>query len=111
MIGGLGGVDQCLPSGGGQLHDVLAAVAGVGPALDQYCADVARDPGTIRRAVQFRVPERADEVLRAAERYAQAGFSDIIFMPYQGGPGRVEELAALLPTLRTLGETPADHTA
>lgn len=71
--------------------------------LDEHCADIGRDPATIRRAVQFRVPDRGDEIVRAAERYAKAGFSDLILMPYQGGPARVEELAALLPTLRTLG--------
>jgi hypothetical protein len=41
--------------------------------------------------------------LGPAERYARAGFSDLILMPYQGGPGRVEELAGLLPALRALG--------
>ncbi|MGA2827776.1 MAG: LLM class flavin-dependent oxidoreductase [Streptosporangiaceae bacterium] len=75
--------------------------------LDEHCADVGRDPATIRRAVQFRVPDRADEILRAAERYARAGFSDLILMPYQGGADRVEELAGLLPALRALGETPS----
>jgi alkanesulfonate monooxygenase SsuD/methylene tetrahydromethanopterin reductase-like flavin-dependent oxidoreductase (luciferase family) len=74
--------------------------------LDEHCADVGRDPATIRRAVQFRVPDRADEILRAAERYARAGFSDLILMPYQGGADRVEELAGLLPALRALGGTP-----
>jgi alkanesulfonate monooxygenase SsuD/methylene tetrahydromethanopterin reductase-like flavin-dependent oxidoreductase (luciferase family) len=75
--------------------------------LDEHCADVGRDPATIRRAVQFRVPDRADEILRAAERYARAGFSDLILMPYQGGADRVEELAGLLPALRALGGTPS----
>lgn len=74
--------------------------------LDEHCADIGRDPATIRRAVQFRVPDRGDEIVRAAERYAKAGFSDLILMPYQGGPARVGELAALLPRLRALGETP-----
>ena len=37
-------------------------------------------------------------------RYAQAGFPDLLFMPYEGGQGRIEELVAL-PTLRALGET------
>ncbi len=52
------------------------------------------------------MPDRGDEIVRAAERYAEAGFSDLILMPYQGSPARVGELAALLPTLRTLDETP-----
>jgi alkanesulfonate monooxygenase SsuD/methylene tetrahydromethanopterin reductase-like flavin-dependent oxidoreductase (luciferase family) len=71
--------------------------------LDRHCADIGRNPATIRRAVQFRQPDSVDETLRAAERYVRAGFSDIVFMPSQGGPGRIEELAAILPALRGLG--------
>ena len=41
--------------------------------------------------------------MRAAERYLQAGFSDILFMPYTGGLPRIQDLAALLPKLRSLG--------
>lgn len=85
--------------------DDLGDLARLSRRLDEHCADVGRDPATIRRAVQFRVPDRADEILRAAERYTRAGFSDLILMPYQGGAGRVEELAGLLPALRALGGT------
>lgn len=83
--------------------DDLTRLSQLSRLLDEHCADVGRDPATIRRAVQFRVPDRGDEILRAAGRYARAGFSDLILMPYQGGPGRVEELAGLLPALRALG--------
>jgi alkanesulfonate monooxygenase SsuD/methylene tetrahydromethanopterin reductase-like flavin-dependent oxidoreductase (luciferase family) len=83
--------------------DDLTRLSGLSRRLDEHCADAGRDPATIRRAVQFRVPDRGDEILRAAERYARAGFSDLILMPYQGGPGLVEELAGLLPALRALG--------
>lgn len=71
--------------------------------LDRHLADVGRDPATIRRAVQFRLPAGADETMQAVERYVQAGFTDILFMPFTGGARRVEELAGLLPKLRTLG--------
>jgi alkanesulfonate monooxygenase SsuD/methylene tetrahydromethanopterin reductase-like flavin-dependent oxidoreductase (luciferase family) len=71
--------------------------------LDRHCEDVGCDPGTIRRAVQFPVPAGDDETLRAVQRYLDAGFSDILFMPIQGGVRRVDELAALLPRLRALG--------
>jgi alkanesulfonate monooxygenase SsuD/methylene tetrahydromethanopterin reductase-like flavin-dependent oxidoreductase (luciferase family) len=78
----------------------LTRLAGV---LDRHCQDIGRDPATIRRAVQFRLPAGADETMRAAERYVDAGFTDILFMPYDGGLPRIAALAALLPKLRTLG--------
>jgi F420-dependent oxidoreductase-like protein len=71
--------------------------------LDRHCADIGRDPATIRRAVQFRLPADPDETLRAVESFFRAGFSDILLMPYEGGPARVEALAELLPRLRTIG--------
>jgi alkanesulfonate monooxygenase SsuD/methylene tetrahydromethanopterin reductase-like flavin-dependent oxidoreductase (luciferase family) len=71
--------------------------------LDRHCEDIGRDPATLRRAVQFRLPDGADDTLRAAERHAGIGFADIIFMPFTGGLRRVEELAELLPKLRTIG--------
>jgi alkanesulfonate monooxygenase SsuD/methylene tetrahydromethanopterin reductase-like flavin-dependent oxidoreductase (luciferase family) len=71
--------------------------------LDRHCEDVGRDPATIRRATQLALPADADETMRVAESFVQAGFSDIIFMPLQGGLARVEATAALLPRLRTLG--------
>jgi alkanesulfonate monooxygenase SsuD/methylene tetrahydromethanopterin reductase-like flavin-dependent oxidoreductase (luciferase family) len=71
--------------------------------LDRHCRDVGRDPATIRRAVQFRLPDDDDETMRAVERYLGAGFSDILFMPYTGGLPRIHDLAELLPKLRSLG--------
>jgi alkanesulfonate monooxygenase SsuD/methylene tetrahydromethanopterin reductase-like flavin-dependent oxidoreductase (luciferase family) len=71
--------------------------------LDQHCEDLGRDPADLRRAVQFRLPSGSDETLRAVESFVQAGFGDILFMPYEGGPRRVEALATLLPRLRTIG--------
>jgi hypothetical protein len=71
--------------------------------LDRHCEEVGRDPATVRRAVQFRLPADEDATMRAVERYVRAGFSDILFMPFEGGLPRIEATAALLPKLRTLG--------
>jgi alkanesulfonate monooxygenase SsuD/methylene tetrahydromethanopterin reductase-like flavin-dependent oxidoreductase (luciferase family) len=71
--------------------------------LDRHCEQIGRDPATIRRAVQFRLPDGDEATLRSAQRFAAAGFTDILFMPYTGGARRVDQLAALLPRLRTLG--------
>lgn len=75
--------------------------------LDRHCADLGRDPATIRRAVQFPLPATDDETLRAAERYVRAGFTDILFMPFQDGRRRLEETATLLPRLRALTDAGA----
>jgi alkanesulfonate monooxygenase SsuD/methylene tetrahydromethanopterin reductase-like flavin-dependent oxidoreductase (luciferase family) len=78
----------------------------LGRVLDQHCADVGRDPADIRRAIQFRLPPEPEDLLREAERYAEAGFTDIILMQYQVGDaalGAAEAAAEVLPKLRTLG--------
>jgi alkanesulfonate monooxygenase SsuD/methylene tetrahydromethanopterin reductase-like flavin-dependent oxidoreductase (luciferase family) len=83
--------------------DDLGELTRLSQVLDRHCEDIGRDPATIRRAVQFPLPADDDETLRAVERYLHAGFSDILFMPLHGGLPRIEEVAALLPKLRTLG--------
>lgn len=83
--------------------DDLGELTRLSRVLDRHCESIGRDPGTIRRAVQFPLPADPDEMMRAAERYVRAGFADILFMPFQGGLPRVEAAAALLPKLRTLG--------
>ena len=81
----------------------LTRLAGV---LDQHCRDIGRDPATIRRAVQFRLPNDADDTLRTAERYVRAGFPDLIFMVMTEDPVRSADAAAsLLPRLRSLGRS------
>jgi alkanesulfonate monooxygenase SsuD/methylene tetrahydromethanopterin reductase-like flavin-dependent oxidoreductase (luciferase family) len=83
------------------LHpDDLDELTRLSRILDRHCADVDRDPATVRRAVQFPLPADPDDTMRAAERYVRAGFSDILFM---AGLPRVEAAATLLPKLRTLG--------
>jgi alkanesulfonate monooxygenase SsuD/methylene tetrahydromethanopterin reductase-like flavin-dependent oxidoreductase (luciferase family) len=81
----------------------VAELTRLNQVLDRHCEDVGRDPATIRRATQLVLPAGADDTMRLTETFVQAGFSDIIFMPFQGGLPRVEATAALLPRLRTLG--------
>jgi hypothetical protein len=81
----------------------VAELTRLNQVLDRHCEDVGRDPATIRRAIQLVLPAGADDTMRLTETFVQAGFSDIIFMPFQGGLPRVEATAALLPRLRTLG--------
>lgn len=73
--------------------------------LDEHCAAVGRDPATIRRAVQFRLPSDADSALRLAQGYVDAGFTELVLMP--AGDDNVvnaaEAAAGLLPRLRELG--------
>ncbi len=81
------------------------AVIASNAILDRHCAAVDRDPATIRRSVGIRMAE-PDEMLRAAERYAQAGFSDLLLyvgpMDPADDPRRdTEQLArSVLPRMR-----------
>jgi F420-dependent oxidoreductase-like protein len=72
--------------------------------LDEHCRAIGRDPGSIRRSVQFRFTD-VEETLRAAELYLRAGFSEQIVMLIGPDPVKSAELAArkLLPRKRTLG--------
>ncbi|WP_433370531.1 LLM class flavin-dependent oxidoreductase [Actinoplanes sp. CA-142083] len=71
--------------------------------LDRHCEAVGRDPGSLRRGVQFPVPETGDEILHAVEAFGAAGFTDLILMPRGGGLGRVAEVGELLPRMRESG--------
>lgn len=75
-------------------------LARLGRVLDRHCADIGRDPATLRRAVQFPVPPTADETLRAAESFVRAGFSDLVLMPRGGDLSLLDKANALLPRLR-----------
>lgn len=81
----------------------VAELTRLSQLLDRHCEEIGRDPATIRRAVQFPLPGDPAETMRTAESYVRAGFSDIVFMPFQGGLARVEAAATLLPRLRELG--------
>jgi alkanesulfonate monooxygenase SsuD/methylene tetrahydromethanopterin reductase-like flavin-dependent oxidoreductase (luciferase family) len=77
--------------------DELVRLSGV---LDRHCDAIGRDPATIRRAVQFRLPGTYDETAGAVARYVRAGFTDLLLMPYVGGAAAVAEAAGWLPGLR-----------
>jgi F420-dependent oxidoreductase-like protein len=83
--------------------DDVAELTRLSQVLDRHCEDIGRDPASVRRAVQFPLPGDPEETIRAVERYLRAGFSDLVFMPFEGGLPRVEATAAILPRLRALG--------
>ena len=70
--------------------------------LDDRCAEIGRDPTTLRRGVQFPIPDNDDETLRAAEAFTRAGFTDLILMPRGGNRARIAGTAKLLPRMREL---------
>lgn len=81
----------------------LARLSGL---LDQYCADIGRDPAEIRRAVQAPLPADTDEAVRMTAAYLEAGFRDVILMLHGRGDSAVtttKTAAAVLPRLRALG--------
>lgn len=73
--------------------------------LDAHCAAAGRDPATIRRAVQFRLPGDPDAALRLSRDYVEAGFTELVFMPtgHEDVVRAANDAAALLPRLRDLG--------
>ncbi|MEV6878909.1 LLM class flavin-dependent oxidoreductase [Amycolatopsis sp. NPDC051128] len=85
----------------------IAELQRLSSVLDAHCAAAGRDPATLRRAAQFRLPSDADSALRLAEDYAGAGFTELVLMPAGPDDGAVvqaaEAAAKLLPRLRDLG--------
>jgi alkanesulfonate monooxygenase SsuD/methylene tetrahydromethanopterin reductase-like flavin-dependent oxidoreductase (luciferase family) len=87
-------------------HENPAELERLSHVLDRHCEAIGRDPATIRRLVQFWLPEDADEALRTTEVYVRAGFTDLVLAPYVRGSdaiGAAEAAVKLLPRLRTLG--------
>jgi len=79
-------------------------VAEVSAVLDQRCAEIGRDPAQIRRSVQLRVAEANDELLDLAESYHAVGVTEIVLILNSQNPlGLAEQVAGLLPRLRTIG--------
>jgi F420-dependent oxidoreductase-like protein len=85
---------------GGSPEDVAASSA----ILDQHCADVARDPGQIRRSVQVGVgDEDLSKTRDTIEAYVRVGVTDFLLLTRGDDPQAIgEELAAQLPQLREL---------
>lgn len=83
----------------------IAELQRLSRVLDEHCAAVGRDPATIRRAVQFRLPSDADSALRLARSYTEAGFTELVLMPtgHDDVVKAAEAAAELLPRLRDVG--------
>ena len=80
-----------------------ADLADLSTVLDEHCAAVGRDPATISRTVQARLPDDPDDLLRVAEEYAAAGADDIIVIVGADPERGASATAQLLPRLRTIG--------
>jgi alkanesulfonate monooxygenase SsuD/methylene tetrahydromethanopterin reductase-like flavin-dependent oxidoreductase (luciferase family) len=81
-----------------------AEVAEASAVLDRHCADIGRDPSTIRRSVQIRVGDDFDELQRKVEEFAAIGISDPLLIVQTDDPvARAERLAEALPRLREVG--------
>jgi alkanesulfonate monooxygenase SsuD/methylene tetrahydromethanopterin reductase-like flavin-dependent oxidoreductase (luciferase family) len=79
-------------------------VADLSAVLDQHCADLGRDPAQIRRTVQLRLPDKAEEALPLIEDYSRVGVTEVIVIVMGGQAVRqAEQAAALLPRLRAIG--------
>ncbi|MGH7903486.1 MAG: TIGR03560 family F420-dependent LLM class oxidoreductase [Candidatus Dormibacteraceae bacterium] len=81
----------------------VAEAARLSAVLDAHCADVGRDPGTIRRSVQLPIDgERPEATVAEFQDYVAAGFTELVVGV--GGPAAVAaaETAArvILPALR-----------
>jgi F420-dependent oxidoreductase-like protein len=82
----------------------VAEVSRLSGVLDRHCEHVGRDPGAIRRSVQFRFDGDSESALRTAQGYTAAGLDDLIVMLAPGEAQEQAELVAdLLPRLRELG--------
>jgi len=83
--------------------DDVDGVLRLAAALDRHCADVGRDPATVRRGVQFRIAADDEGTLRAAQAWVRAGFTDLVLLSFEGGLRAVDAAARLLPRLHALG--------
>jgi RecA/RadA recombinase len=79
-------------------------VVDLSAVLDQHCADLGRDPAQIRRTVQIRLPDKAEEALPLIEDYARVGVTEVIVIVMGGAAvQQAEQAAELLPRLRAIG--------
>ena len=85
---------------GGTPEEIAASSA----ILDRHCADVGRDPATVRRSVQVRYSGDDDALLRQTGEFAAVGVTDFLVLLTGGDPGALaRRAAALLPRLRAAG--------
>ena len=83
----------------------IAELQRLSRVLDEHCAAAGRDPATVRRAVQFRLPSDADGAVRLAQSYVEAGFTELVLMPtgHDDVVKAAEAAADLLPRRRDFG--------
>jgi F420-dependent oxidoreductase-like protein len=76
----------------GSVDDVARKAA----VLDQHCADVGRDPATVKRSVQPRFdPADPAAMVDALHAYVDAGFTEnVVYIPPMHDPVRAAEIAA-----------------
>ncbi|HET6665992.1 MAG TPA: LLM class F420-dependent oxidoreductase [Intrasporangium sp.] len=81
-----------------------AEIAASSAILDQHCADLGRDPGEIRRSVQFRVSaDTVDHAAATAKSYVEIGITDFLLIVSGANPVAIAEaLTTQLPRLRDL---------
>ncbi len=87
----------------------LEKAVGVSKQLDEACAAIGRDPDEIRRSVQIPAGDDPAEIVDRVQRFAEAGFSEVIIilsggnMPTNADPvGTATMLAEkVLPDLRS----------
>jgi F420-dependent oxidoreductase-like protein len=69
--------------------------------LDGHCADVGRDPASIRRTVQLRVDDQPEAIPDRVAAFAAVGVSEVIVIVRPGAAvDDANRLAAMLPALR-----------
>jgi len=72
--------------------------------LDRHCADVGRDPASVRRSVQLRYDGDVEGALRVTEEMRGLGFADVIYtVKVDEGRRLADEVAEkILPRVRVL---------
>lgn len=76
--------------------------------LDEHCAAIGRDPATIRRTVQLRLPDPPFDLAPLVEQFARAGASEVILVTTSGvAEAQARQAAAQLPRLREIRRTAA----
>lgn len=84
----------------GHPEDDVAELSGV---LDAHCAEVGRDPASIRRTVQVR-PHETDDLPGVVEDYAKTGIDEVLLITRAGtAEAQAEHAAEFLPRLRAVG--------
>ena len=80
-------------------HSGLEEAVRLSGVLDRWCAEIGRDPGEIRRSVQFRADPAT--VVEQVKPWAAQGFTEIVLFVGPEQPlADLEQIAERLPELR-----------